>query len=398
MAQKDYYQLLGVAEAATTDEIKKAYRKLAKKYHPDSNPDNARAADKFKEINEAHEVLSDPAKRKQYDDMRRFASAGYGGGGAYQGFDINDLLGQFARAGGRGGAGGAGGGGGAGGRRGGAAADQAFTFEDVGGLGDFGSIFSNIFDRGGRYRQERYGPQQGEDLYAEVEVPFDLAVRGGKTVVTISKNDTCDRCRGTGAEPGSKVAKCPQCGGGGMISVSQGGFAVSRPCPRCYGRGEIVAEPCVRCGGVGQVQAVKRLSVTVPKGIDDGGKIRLRGQGQPGASGGPPGDLIITVNVAGDRFFTRRGANIYCDVRINLAQAVLGSKIRVRTMGDKKALLKIPPGTQPGTTFRLKGLGAEAGGKTGDQMVTVNLEIPTHLDAESRRLFEQMAGRLDLKH
>jgi molecular chaperone DnaJ len=393
MAQKDYYQLLGVAESATTDEIKKAYRKLAKKYHPDSNPTNAKAADRFKEINEAHEILSDSAKRKQYDDMRRFASAGYGGGGAYQGFDINDLLGQFARGGARGGPGG-GRGAGAGGQAGG----QTFTFEDVGGLGDLGSIFSNIFDRGGRFRQERYGPQRGEDLSAEVEVPFDLAVKGGKTLVTVTRNDTCDRCRGTGAEPGSKVAKCPQCGGSGMISVSQGGFAVSRPCPRCYGRGEIVAEPCVRCGGVGQVQAVKRLSITVPKGIDDGGKIRLRGQGEPGSSGGPPGDLIITINVAGDRFFTRKGANIYCDVKINLAQAVLGSKIRVRTVGDKKALLAIPPGTQAGTTFRLKGLGAEAGGKTGDQMVTLNVEIPKHLDPESKRLFEQIAGRLDLTH
>jgi molecular chaperone DnaJ len=394
MPQKDYYQLLEVAESATTDEIKKAYRKVAKKYHPDSNPNNPKAADKFKEINEAHEVLNDAKKRKQYDDMRRFASAGYGGGGAYQGFDINDLLGQF----GRGGAGGTGGARGAGARGGTGGGGEAFTFEDVGGLGDLGSIFSNIFDRGGRFRQERYGPQKGEDLSAEVEVPFDLAVKGGKTVVTISRNDLCDRCRGTGAEPGSKVAKCPQCGGAGMISVSQGGFAVSRPCPRCYGRGEIVAEPCVKCSGTGQVSAVKRLSITVPKGIEDGGKIRLRGLGQPGTSGGPAGDLIVRVNVAGDRFFTRRGANIYCDVKINLAQAVLGSKIRVRTMGDRKALLKIPPGTQPGTKFRLKGLGAEVGDKAGDQLVTVNIEIPRHLDAESKKLFEQLAGSLDLKH
>jgi len=393
MAQKDYYQLLEVTESATTDEIKKSYRKLAKKYHPDSNPNNPKAADKFKEINEAHEVLNDPKKRKQYDDMRRFASAGYGGGGAYQGFDINDLLGQFSR----GGAGSTGGARGAGARGGTGGGGEPFTFEDVGGLGDLGSIFSNIFDRGGRFRQERYGPQKGEDLSAEVEVPFDLAVKGGKTVVTISRNDLCDRCRGRGAEPGSKVAKCPQCGGAGMISVSQGGFAVSRPCPRCYGRGEIVAEPCVKCSGTGQVSAVKRLSVTVPKAIEDGGKIRLRGLGQPGTSGGPAGDLIVRVNVAGDRFFTRKGANIYCDVKINLAQAVLGSKIRVRTMGDRKALLKIPPGTQPGTKFRLKGLGAEVGDKAGDQLVTVNVEIPKHLDAESKKLFEQLAGSLDLK-
>lgn len=388
MPQKDYYQVLGVGEGATTDEIKKAYRRLAKKYHPDSNPDEPKAADRFKQINEAHEVLSDPKKRKQYDDMRRFASAGYGGGGTYQGFDINDLLGQFARGGARAGA-----------RRGGAGEGaQTYTFEDLGGLGDFGDIFSSIFDRGGRFRQERYGPQKGEDLSAEVEVPFEVAVKGGKTLVSISKAETCDRCRGSGAEPGSKVTKCPQCGGSGMISVSQGGFAVSRPCPRCYGRGEIVSEPCTKCAGTGQVSGVKRLSITIPRGVEDGGKIRLRGQGQPGTSGGQPGDLIIRVNVAGDRFFTRRGANVYCDVRINLAQAVLGAKIRVRTIGGKKALLKIPPGTQPSTTFRLKGLGAEVGGRVGDQLVTVNVEIPKKLDPESKKLFERLVGNLDLKH
>ena len=391
MAQKDYYQTLGVGESASADEIKKAYRRLAKKYHPDSNPGDPKSADRFKEINEANEVLSDPRKRKQYDDMRHFASAGYGGGagGTYQGFDINDLLGQFARGAGRGGQGAQGG---QGGQRG-----QTFTFDDLGG-GGFGDIFSSIFDRGGRFRQERYGPQQGEDLYAEVEVPFDLAVKGGKTMISVTKSSACDRCSGTGAEPGSKVTACPQCGGSGMIPVSQGGFAVSRPCPRCYGRGEIVSQPCARCAGSGQVSGLKRLSITIPKGLDDGGKIRLRGQGQPGTSGGPPGDLIIQVKVAGDRFFTRRGANVYCDVRINLAQAVLGTKIRVRTLGDKKALLKIPPGTQPGTTLRLKGLGAEVGGKVGDQMVTVNVEIPRNLDAESRKLVERLAESLDLKH
>ena len=381
MPQKDYYQILGVGESATTDEIKKAYRRLAKKHHPDSNPNEPKAADRFKEINEAHEVLSDPKKRKQYDDMRRFASAGYGAGagGTYQGFDINDLLGQF----GRGGAG---------------TGPRASTFEDLGGLGDFGDIFSSIFDRGGRFRQERYGPQKGEDLSAEVEVPFETAIKGGKTLVSVSKAEICDRCHGSGAEPGSKVTRCPQCGGSGMISVSQGGFAVSRPCPRCYGRGEIVSEPCTKCAGTGQVSGIKRLSITIPKGIEDGGKIRLRGQGQPGTSGGPPGDLIIRINVAGDRFFTRRGANVYCDVKINLAQAVLGTKIRVRTIGGKKALLKIPAGTQPGTTFRLKGLGAEFGGKTGDQLVTVNIEIPKKMDAESKKLFERLVENMDLKH
>lgn len=182
------------------------------------------------------------------------------------------------------------------------------------------------------------------------------------------------------------------------IPVSQGGFAVSRPCPRCYGRGELVSEPCAKCAGTGQVSGIKRLSVTVPKGIDDGGRIRLRGQGQPGTSGGPPGDLIIQIKVAGDRVFTRRGANVYCDVKVNLAQALLGSKIRVRTVSDKKALLTIPPGTQPGTTFRMKGLGAEVSGKVGDQLVTVNVDIPRRLDPESAKLVERLAESLGLKH
>jgi molecular chaperone DnaJ len=379
MAQKDYYQILGVGENATSKEIKKAFIKLAKKYHPDSNPGDDRAADKFKEINEANEILSDAKKRKQYDDLRHFAHAGYGGAGS-QGFDINDILSQFGRRGGGGGAG------------------QGYSAEDLGGLGGIGDLFSNIFDRGGRFRQQRYGPQKGQDHHAEVEVPFDVAAKGGSTVITLMKEGPCEKCGGTGAEPGSKVEKCPQCGGAGMISVSQGGFAVSRPCPRCYGRGEIVSEPCHKCGGSGQTAGRKRISVKIPGGTPDGGKIRLKGQGQPGASGGPPGDLIIKVAVAAHKFFTRKGANVYCDVNINLAQAVLGSNLRVRTLDDKRAVLKIPPGTQPGTTFRLKGLGIDTGSKVGDQLVTVGVDIPKKLTTEDKELFERLAASLKLKH
>ena len=382
MAQKDYYKILGVDEKASPDEIKKVYRKLAKKYHPDTNPDDAQAAERFKEANEANEVLSDPKKRKQYDDLRRFAHAGYGAGGfqqgGRQGFDINDILNQFGRK---------------GGGRG-----RTFTQEDLGGFGGLGDIFSNIFDRGQRFRQERYGPRGGQDLHAEVEVPFDVAAKGGSAVIPISKEEACDRCGGSGAEPGSKVEKCPQCGGSGMVSVSQGAFAVSRPCPRCYGRGEIVSEPCTKCGGGGQVAARKRLSVKIPAGIADGQNIRLRGQGQPGSSGGPPGDLIIKVRITPHRFFKRRGANIHCDIDINLAQAVLGSRVKVRTLADKHAMLKIPPGTQPGTTFRLKGLGVKTDSRLGDQLVTVNVEIPEKLNAEDKKLFERLAESLRLKH
>ena len=382
MAQKDYYKILGVEEKASPDEIKKAYRKLAKKYHPDANPDDAQAAERFKEANEAHEVLSDPKKRKQYDDLRHFAHAGYGGAGFQQGFqqgfDINDILNQFGRK---------------GGGRG-----RTFTREDLGGFGGLGDIFSSIFDRGERFRQQRYGPRGGQHLHTEVEVPFDVAAKGGSTVITVSREEACDRCGGSGAEPGSKVEKCPQCGGSGMVSVSQGAFAVSRPCPRCYGRGEIVAQPCSKCGGSGQVAGQKRLSVKIPAGIADGQHIRLRGQGQPGSSGGPPGDLIIKVSITPHRFFKRRGANIHCDIDINLAQAVLGSQVRVRTLNDKHAVLKIPPGTQPGTTFRLKGLGVKTDSRAGDQLVTVNVRIPANLSKDDKKLFEQLADSLSLKH
>jgi molecular chaperone DnaJ len=375
MPYKDYYKILGVIEGATADEIKKTYRKLAKQFHPDANPGDQAAAEKFKEINEAHEVLSDPKKRKQYDDMKRFAGSGFqgfrggGGPGGPQGFDLNDLFSQFGSAGA--------------GRPGGA----TFTTGGPGGLGD---IFSNLFDRGGRFRQQRYGPQKGQDLLAEVEVPFDTATRGGTTVISVTKTENCERCGGSGAEPGSEVTECPQCGGSGMIAQSQGGFAVSRPCPRCFGRGEVLSKPCANCAGSGQAQRARRLSVKIPPGIEDGGKIRLRGQGEAGTAGGPPGDLIIRIKVRGDRFFRRKGLNVYCDVKISLTQAVLGTKIKVRTLNDKHAILRIPPGTQPGTTFKLKGMGINRDGKHGDQFVTVNVAIPTDLTPEDKKLFEQL--------
>ena len=376
MAYKDYYKILGVTEGATADEIKKAYRKLAKQYHPDANPGDRTAADKFKEINEANEILSDNKKRKQYDDMKRFAGAGYrgfrgsGGPGGPQGFNINDIFSQFGGGGGPGGA--------------------TFTTGDLGGFGGLGDIFSNLFDRGGRFRQQRYGPQKGQDLLAEVEVPFETATKGGSTVISVTKSENCERCGGSGAEPGSQVTKCPRCGGRGMIAQSQGGFAVSRPCPQCYGRGEVVSQPCANCAGTGQAQRTRRLSVKIPPGIEDGRKIRLRGQGEAGTGGGQPGDLIIKIKVRGDRFFKRKGLNVYCDIKINLTQAVLGTKIKVRTLNDKHAILKIPPGTQPGTTFKLTGMGIKGDGRQGDQFVTVNVAIPTDLTPEDRELFERL--------
>jgi len=319
MAYKDYYKLLGVPESANADDIKKAYRKLAKKYHPDTNPGDDAVADKFKDINEAHETLSDTGKRRQYDDLRRFGGAGYQGfhpggpgGGGPQPFDFQDLFRQARGGGRRPGPGGA-----------------TFRTQNVEGFGDLGDMLSSIFG-GGAGRARGFRPQKGRDHHAEVEVPFDTAAGGGSTVITLA-----------------------------------------------------------RAAGGGQAPQTTRLSVKIPSGIDDGGKIRLRGQGEPGIAGGPPGDLIIKINVAGDGFFRRKGANVYCDIKINLSQAVLGSKIKVRTLAGKHAILKIPDGTQPGTTFKLKGMGIKRDGKQGDQFVTVSVEIPTDLTPEEKKLFER---------
>ncbi|MGQ9809758.1 MAG: molecular chaperone DnaJ [bacterium] len=375
MAQKDYYRILGVGENASQEEIKRAYRRLAKKYHPDANPGDPSAAERFKEINEANEVLSDPQKRKQYDDLRHFASTGFTGRGFEQGFDLNEFLSQFAGRGAR-----------------------TFTFEDLSGLGDWGDIFSAIFDRGETFRSERYGPRKGEDRYSEIEIPFDLATKGGKTVITIDKEEICDRCGGSGAQPGSKSQKCPQCGGRGTISVVQGAFAVSRPCPRCFGRGEIITQPCTSCGGTGRTIGRKRISLKIPEATEDGATIRLKGQGQPGFSGGPPGDLILKVRVLPHHFFKRKGLDIFCEVKIGLAQAVLGTKLKVKTINGRQVLLTIPPGTQPGTTFKLKRLGIRSDSSSGDQYVTVNVDIPKNLTDEQQSLFRKFAESLKARN
>jgi molecular chaperone DnaJ len=374
MAQKDYYEILGVSEGASDAEIKKAYRRLAKKYHPDSNPNNKMAEEKFKEVSEAHEVLSNPEKRKQYDQLRHMGRSGFTGfGGAEGARGFEDL---FGRRGARG---------------------RTFTYEDLGGFGNLGDLFSNIFDMGEASRRQRWGPQKGADLYAEVEIPFDLAISGGKTAVELRKEEVCPVCQGTGAKPGTSMSTCPQCGGSGMVSFSQGGFAVSRPCPRCLGRGKIITAPCPRCGGRGQISALRKLIITIPAGISDGTQLRLRGQGQPGTAGGPAGDLMVKVNVGQHRFFERRGNDVYCKVPINIAQAALGTKVRVRTL-DGRVELKIPPGTQSGTKFRLKGKGVKANGSKGDQYVEVAVEVPKRLSQKQKELLEQFARESGLKH
>ena len=362
---KDYYRILGVSENASADEIKKAYRRLAKQYHPDANPNNKEAAERFKDIGEAYSVISDADKRKQYDAMRKnpfggFARTGASGGGA------------TSTAGG-------------------------FSFEDIGDLGGLSDIFESIFSRG-RKRGGAQTPARGNDVEYLVEIPFKTAARGGKITITVPITDDCATCNGIGSAPGTKPQVCPECKGSGVISFGQGGFAVQRPCPNCYGRGTIPTTPCAVCGGSGQVREQRQIMLAVPAGVDTGSKLRVGGQGEKGSSGAPAGDLIVNFKVQPDNFFKRDGLDVISTIPINLAQSVLGSKVRVRTIDDKKVALKIPPGTQSGTRFRIPGQGIEKNGHRGDQYVQVKLDVPEALDAEAQELFARFAEKAGLKH
>jgi molecular chaperone DnaJ len=373
---KDFYKILGVAENASADEIKKSYRKLAKKYHPDANPSDSTAADRFKEISEAYSVLSDAEKRKQYDQMRKYGSFGGFGGPSPRG------RGAGARPSSAGGPGTAGG----------------FSFEDLSG-GGIGDIFSSIFDLGKRRGPSRgQGPQRGQTIEYAVEVPFTLAARGGKLSISVPVTEPCPGCAGTGAAPGTMPTTCPECRGSGNVTFGQGGFAVSRPCPACYGRGTIPTDPCPTCNGQGQLRQQKQIQITVPPGVDTGSKLRLSGQGEAGAAGGPRGDLIVTFRVQPHRFFSRDGKDVHCTVPINVAQATLGSRIRVRTVDDKQVVLRVPPGTQSGTRFRIKGQGIEKDGQRGDQFVKVNVAVPEKLDEREESLMREFARAADLKY
>jgi molecular chaperone DnaJ len=371
---KDFYRVLGVAENASADEIKKAYRKLAKQNHPDANPNDTAAAERFKEVSEAYSVLSDDDKRKQYDQMRKLGA--FGGMGGF-----------------RPGAGRPGGGGGA----------QTFTFDDLdiggGGLGD---IFSSIFGRAGagagRPGAQPGGPQRGENIEYAVEIPFRTAVRGGKVTIQVPVTEDCPTCHGSGAAPGATVNTCPECQGRGTVTFGAGSFGVSRPCPMCGGKGKVPSEPCATCAGNGQVRRQRAVNVTVPAGVDNGSKIRLAGQGERGAAGGQPGDLVLTFRVEPDAFFSRDGLDVECTIHVNLAQAVLGSKVKVRTVDGQFVVLKVPPGTQPGRRFRIKGMGVEKSGRRGDQFVKVQVDVPDQLDESARKEFEEFAAAAGMRH
>jgi len=367
MARRDYYEVLGVSKDASQEEIKGAFWRLAKKYHPDKNKGDKAAEERFKEISEAHQVLSDPKKRGQYDSLRNFRFGGYGDLRDFPGFE------RFARAG-----------------RGPYAEEATFTYED---LGDLGDLFSSLF-RGDVFRRRtrrEARPRQGEDLNFRLEVPFETAISGGKATITIPKEATCSRCRGTGAEPGSSRRPCPTCGGRGSVQIAQGLFAFSRPCPRCLGKGEVIERPCKECSGTGRTRRKSRISVDIPAGATAGMKIRLKGQGAPGENGGPPGHLYLTLDIKEHPRFQMRGRDIYSEARLSIRDAALGSMVEVETT-DGKVNLKVPPGTQPGSLLRLRGKGMKAAdGTQGDHYVKVVVDIPKKLTPEQERLLEEFA-------
>ena len=381
MAQtKDFYAVLGVSSSASQDEIKKQYRRLAAKHHPDKNPNDAKAAERFKEISEAYTVLGDAEKRKQYDDMRRLGAFG-GFGGARSGPRPS----SGPRHGGS-----------TGGSR-----EQEFRFQDfdIGGIGGLGDLFSSMFGGGA----ERAGPrraeqQRGQTVETTLEVPFRVAATGDKVSVELEVNEECDVCNGSGAAPGATVKVCPECNGRGVISFGQGGFAVNRPCPMCLGRGQIPSERCPKCNGAGEVRNRKKVVITVPAGSDTGTKIRLKGQGGRGSAGAPPGDLVITLQVAADRFYKRDGLDLIATIPINIAQATLGSKISVTTLDKKRVAIRIPAGTASGRRFRVRGHGIEKDGQKGDLIIEVQISVPEKLSEEQERMMREFAEAGGLKY
>ena len=394
MAQsKDYYAVLGVSPTAEQTEIKKQYRRLAKQYHPDANKNDPKAADRFKEISEAYNVVGDAEKRKQYDEMRRLgAFGGFGApGGAGGPFAGGFGSGPFGPGGTRGGArpGAAGSG------PGGASFD--FSNVDVGGIGGFGDIFSSIFGANARGAAGR-GPESGQTVEMTVDVPFRIAALGGKVPVEIEVSEECETCHGSGAAPGASLKQCPECNGRGTISFGQGGFAVNRPCPMCLGRGTIPTERCPTCTGAGNVRTRKRVNVTVPAGADSGTRVRLKGQGGRGEQGGPPGDLVITFQVQPDRLFRREGLDVIATVPINVAQATLGSKMHVRTLDGTKVALRIPPGTSSGRRFRVRGQGVLKGEHRGDMIVEAKVTVPEQLTDEQQAKMREFAEAAGIKY
>ena len=349
MSKRDYYEVLGVSKNASEAEIKKAYRRLAMKHHPDRNPGDADAEAKFKEAQDAWDVLSDSQKRAAYDQFGHAGVGGAAGGGGHGGF-----------------------GGGAGG------------FGDI-----FGDVFGDMFGGGGG----RGGQQQsyrGADLRYELEIDLEEAVFGAEKTIKFPTRSSCDACHGSGCAAGSKPQKCGTCGGAGQVRMQQGFFSVQQTCPTCRGRGEIITNPCSSCHGTGQTRKTKTLQVKIPAGVDTGDRIRLSGEGEPGERNGPAGDLFVEMAVRDHNIFTRDGDNLHCDIPISYATAALGGEIEVPTLGGR-VTLKVPTETQSGKVFRLRGKGVKSvrSSVTGDLYCRVAVEVPVNLTREQREALEQ---------
>jgi molecular chaperone DnaJ len=347
-AVKDLYERLGVAKGASQDEIKKAYRKLARQHHPDANPGDAAAEERFKEVQHAYDVLSDPEKRKQYDRFGAANGRGPGPGGVnFEGFDLSDL-------------------------------------------GDLSDIFGGLFGGRGRAQQQQRG-QRGSDLEVEVRLSFEDSLKGVETTIPVELETACRECGGSGAKPGTAPILCPECKGRGVKAESQGLFALQQPCPRCRGNGTVIEDPCSTCRGTGRERRTKRYTVKIPAGVKDGSRIKLRGKGEAGWGGAEAGDLYVVTRVTPSKDFSRRGDDLVVDVPVTYAEAALGAKVQVPTP-DGPVTVKVKPGTTDGTLLRVKGKGAPKlkGSGRGDVLARVKLTVPKKLSKQQRELLEEL--------
>jgi molecular chaperone DnaJ len=361
--EKDYYQMLGVAKDASQDDIKKAYRKLARENHPDANPGDPSAESRFKAVGEAYAVLGDAEQRREYDELRRLGAAGFagagrpggfGGGfgpGSFEGADLNDLLGSLF---------------------GGAAAGGGFP--------------------GGTTTTRTRRSRRGDDLHADVHLTFEDALAGVRTTLRITGDGACDTCGGSGAAPGTSPVRCATCGGRGQVTIDQGPFSFAQPCQACGGRGSVVETPCTTCSGTGRVVKPRQLTVRIPAGVRDGAVIRVPGRGGPGSGQGPPGDVLVTVHVEPHPRFGRRGDDVTLEVPVTFSEAALGTKLTIPTPRGGSRTIKVPAGTTTGRTFRIRGEGApRKGSGNGDLLVSVKVQVPQRLNRKQRDLLEQLA-------